>query len=368
MHTHALSSFALSLDGRSLATGSECDPETDDVEAEHVGIVLWDVATATPRSVVAVEGGVGLGDQLRRGLAFSADGTHLGFNFFGNAVGALDAASGRVVLEAYPSFDDGPPSFAMDETGSRVFVDASEECTSSPDAMGTLFSTSTGQREACVEVDGVQQGWALVFRGGLVHVIDDGALVAVDPTGGREVRRIPLLGGARRQWAWPSPSGRRIATTVRDRGGVALIDTTTYAPIFTSAESEPIAAFVFDHSETRWAAVRERGGGATVRENGRTVGVIPGPLERMDWLGFADGVPVALSPDGREAIAIRPGGALERWSVSSSPARLASLPTIGGAHGVLWPSRDRVIAIGPRVLAFIDVRTGRVRSQHTFPR
>lgn len=108
-HPHAMISFALSRDGRQLATGSECGADGD-YESPVVGVVLWDVATGSARHVVPVEGGIGLGDQLRRGLAFCADGTTLAYNYFTNLVGALDTQTAQVRLEAVASDNDPSPT------------------------------------------------------------------------------------------------------------------------------------------------------------------------------------------------------------------------------------------------------------------
>ncbi len=49
------------------------------------------------------------------------------------------------------------------------------------------------------------------------------------------------------------------------------------------------------------------------------------------------------------------------------PELEARLATIEGAQGVYWPRPEIVIAVGPRVLAFVGAATGALRQRHTFP-
>lgn len=368
-HPHAICSFAVSRDGTTLATGSEATPEHADDPT--VGIVLWDVATGSARRSVAVEGGVGLSDQLRRGLAFSSDGARLGFSFHTNGVGVLDVATGDVLLRAYASGGDSAPSFALDPAGTHVLIQGSEGCRGP--AIASIYGTSTGGLEACVAPSGLSGDVeVLAWRGDTLHVSSGRDLISIDAASHAIVRRSDWLPHPQSAWAWPSPSGRRVATTVRDRAGVTLIDVDTHARLFMDAQLSAISAFTFDRDERRWAAVsaerrvRAPVGGATLFEDARPLGTIAGPLAPIDWQLFADGVPMAFAPDGRRAIVVRPSGDLERWSLVGAPTREATIASVPGASGLLWPTDDVCIAMGPRLLVFLRASDGTVIARHDF--
>ena len=368
-HPHAMISFAFCRDGRQLATGSECGADGD-YESPVIGVVLWDVASGAARHVVPVEGGIGLGDQLRRGLAFCADGTTLAYDYFTNLVGALDTKTAQVRLEAVASGNDGPPSFAIDESGAHVFIAASEGCASP--AIGSVWVVGSDTPPSYLLAPEDRHVQALSWRGGQLHVADAGSLASIDASRGTVLRRTPFFTDGRVPWVWPSPSGRYVAATVRDGAGVTLLDADTHGRVVTSDAPRAITGFVFDRAETRWAAVsalrgvRAPVGGATIFEAGRSIGTIPGPLAPSDWQQFADGVPFALSPDGRHALVLRPGGEFERWDVDPAPILRSRLATIEGALAVVWPVDDVVIAIGPRVLVFLHA-DGRPIARHAFP-
>jgi hypothetical protein len=384
-HTHAIISVAVSLDGRTLATGSECDPTTEDVMAPHVGVVLWDIETGAARAAIPVVGGVGLGDQLRRGLRFSADGALLGFDFNTNQVGVLEVSSGRIVLEAPPSGGDNASSFAVSDDGSEIFVGVAEAC---PDGAGSVVSSRAGlhPQVRCLTFPGaLSYSEALSFRGGIAHVVNGEQLLSLDAAGRRPARAIPLLGGScagldAHYTIDPSPSGRFVAVSAADPRcgqpaliGSALIDMDSGERVFEDSSLTNVVSFEFAANESRWAALtanRLPGGPVslvTVFDGARRLGTIAGPLEVNDWQRFADGTPFAFAPDGREAMIVRAGGVLERWRIDPQPARVGVLGTVQGATAVWWPRPEIAIAIGPRVLAFIDARSGRVTQRHAFP-
>jgi hypothetical protein len=384
-HPHAILSVAVSSDGRTLVTGSECDVETDDIEARHVGVVTWDVQRGVARATIPVVGGVGLGDQLRRGLRFSADGALLGFNYSTNQVGVVDVAQGRAVLEAWFTGNDNAPSFALADDAEEIFVGGVDGF---GDTIGAIAPARGGDRPQlrCVSFTGGDGGSnALSFRRGVVHAVCDEQLVSIDVRGGAPPRVMPLLGhwraGLDAHYAIePSPSGRHVAVGAVDPRcgrpaltGVSLIDVDSGRRVFEDASMADAVGFTFAAREPRWAALsaKRRPGHPiteiTIFEGARKLGVIAGPLEVADWQRFADGAPLAFSPDGRSALLLRPRGVLERGTLEPRPS-FAALATIEGAQGVLWPLPDIVIAIGPRVLAFIDAARGSIRQRHTFPR
>ncbi len=338
-------SFALSRDGATLATGSEDDERS---------VVLWDVRTGESRRSIDVEGGVGIADSLARGLAFSADGRLLGFNYDTSSVGAVVVATGRLVLEASTGTgQDSAPSWVFADDGSEVLVaGASAAC---PDAMGVLFAVAPPHETRCVTGRvGESIVSAVAVRDGRAHVVSVRALLSRDVAAGAlmatELEGAPLLDGI------PSPSHRFVAIGHPSprNDAVFLYEVDSQRRIHASVVPF-LTGFSFARAdETRWAAVSAepgRRGGVVLLRGGAQTGRISGPLEPHD-LQFADGLPFAFSPDGARTVVLRPGGRLERagevWA------------RVPGARGLAWPLLGVVIALGPDVLVFLDADSGEV--------
>jgi hypothetical protein len=293
-------------------------------------------------------------------------------------------ASGRVVLEGPPSGADSASSFALSDDGSELFVGSGE----GSDALGSVMPTRAGLNPVVrpLRFPGAE-GYsdALAFRGGIAHAVFEEQLVSLDAGGRSPARAMPLLDGScagldAHYTIDPSPSGRFVAVSATDPRcgrpalvGSALIDVDSGQRVFEDAALTNVVSFEFDASESRWAALTaNRLPGrpvslVTVFDGARRLGTIAGPLEVNDWQRFADGAPFAFAPDGREVMIVRTGGVLERWTLDPQPARASVLATVRGATAVSWPRPEIAIAIGPRVLAFIDARSGRVTQHYTFP-
>jgi hypothetical protein len=379
-HTHKLVSFAIDREGRLLATGSDGG---DEAYAPVPAIVLWDIRAARPLHTVAVAGGIGLPDQLRRGLQFSASGKLLGFNYFTNAVGILDVMSGKVAFELHPSVDDGPPSYCLGDDDRSSFFGTSTAF-ESQDAIGSLARDGTLSPFSSPDTTDTLD--AVVLRQHILHGVTEGhALHSIDIRTRKLVRQLPLLpSNAGRDGHYtlaPSPSGRWLAVSSEDPrcgrpavAGTSLIDLESGDRVVFDPSLTHVSGFAFDAAEKRWAAVRAsrnvkqgRTHGVTVFEGGRTLATLPGPLEPLDWLSFADGVPFCFSPDGTQALLLRPAGRIERWRIGADARQESTLPRLDGMNGLLWPAPDVAIALGPRTIAFLRMPAGELIAQYHFP-
>ncbi|HTR55111.1 MAG TPA: hypothetical protein VMJ10_30705 [Kofleriaceae bacterium] len=381
-------SFAVSRDGRTLATGSEASFETD-YDAPTVGVVLWDLSSLTVQHRVPVRGGVGLSDQLKRGLQFSSSGELLGVNFHTCAVGAIDVATGQLVLEWDSMGWDFAPTYCISDDDRQLFFGwGGDHC--SDDSVGLIAPARGGvvHKPACVP-GGSGRGHlsAVSFRSGVVHgVTETHELISLDVRRGAVVRTLPLFLGARPDaegflTLTPSPSGRYLFASAIDRAsgkptlpGTHVLDLDTGVRVFEDDRLTNIAGFAIAASEHRWAAIgsnRALSIGApdwiALFEHGRPIGRIEGPLEKRDWLRFADGLPFCFSPDGREGLVLRPGGTLELWDLAGAPRRMCTLGEVPDVRGVAWPQPGLALAIGPGILTFLDISLGAPRAWHTFP-
>ena len=99
--------------------------------------------------------------------------------------------------------------------------------------------------------------------------------------------------------------------------------------------------------------ILKSGTDAVIVRNGRAEAV-PGPLARRDWLSFKDGRAVAVSADGSRVATVSPSGEVNE--VTGGKRR--QLGTVEGADTVIWPTEDRLVALGPRVVAVIEPGRG----------
>jgi hypothetical protein len=379
-HLHKLVSFAIDREARLLATGSDGG---DEYETKVPAIVLWDIRSARPVHTIAVAGGIGLPDQLQRGLQFSLSGKRRGYNFFTNAVGILDVRSGDVVLEAHPSIDDGPPTYALgDDDRTAFFGSASSfRCQGAIGAMAR-----DGQVDAFSSPDTREAIQPVVLRDHVVHgVTRSRALHSIDVRNQALVRQLPLLpDNAGRDGLYtiaPSPSGRWLAVSSEDPrcgrpaiAGTSLIDLDSGNRLAHDPSVTHVSGFCFAAVGRRWAAVHassvkaQRGThGITVFDGNRKLATLPGPLEPIDRFRFADGLPFSFSPDGTHALLLRPAGYLECWRLDPTPTQVSALPRFEGINGLAWPAPDVAIALGPRAVAFLAMPVGELVAQHPFP-
>lgn len=344
-HPTPIVSVACAPDGAAIATGSPAPLGRRDAEAPVVGVTIWDVGRARPRVVVPVEGGVCRARPSGRGLRFSSDGRLLGFNHLTNAVGVLDATSGRVRASALASAREAAPSFALSPAGDRLVVGAADD---TPDAWATTFSIASGGPLTRLPARAGERSLeVLSWHDGLVHALGSRALLALDPAGGAVVAETPLdedVGGER---VWLSPDGGEVVIAGRER--LSRLETARGR----ARRDLPLSlarGAVFCRDERRLGVLRGAAGAEEVLAlEGDAIGArIPGPFAS----GVTGGLPLALRPDGEQIAVLRPGGGLEIASTAGSYTR-SRLATVPGASAVLWPRHDVIALVGAAVVAFV---------------
>lgn len=337
-HGQPLVAFDTSPDGRWLATGAECTPAHADDPLE--GVACWDLQTLGVKWVTRLEGGVGLNDQLSRGVAFSPDGRLLGANCHTNAVALLDVASGDVLNELNLSNNDGAPPW-------------------------------------CWSADPARPDTVVVFAEGRLHVAPAkgraqpleataGRPIAFDAAGVSVVSRDALSRGAARHPLATKNGARVVSVAVSSTaiivgtqpGELLVVDRRTFAVRHRLAQ--PCGALSVSRRGDVVVVLLPNGTEAVLVRNGRAEPV-PGPLARRDWLTFNDGRAVAVSPDGSRTVTVNPAGEVFEVNPATLVERVARRTLLGvveGADTVIWPTDDRVVALGQRVVGVIEPGRG----------
>lgn len=345
-HPTGIGALAVAPDGSAIATGSEA-PRGAEPEAPVVGVTIWDVAGAAPRVTIPVEGGLSRARRRGRGLRFSSDGRLLALNHLTNAVGVIDARTGRIRASALASAREAAPSFALSTAGDRLVVGAADD---TPGAWATTFSVASGgpldrlhARDAGRSVE------VLSWHDGLVHGLVSHALVALDPATGAIVRERALPATVDPDRVWCAPSGRAVVLGMEQGLAWRSIDEEL-------AEDLPISdvtGVAFAGSAKAFGIVRGEGehAEALVVEGSTILARVPGPFARAEG-SAPEAPPLALRPDGGALAMVRPGGQLEVVRATGSFTR-ARLAAIEGVTAVLWPTPEVIVAIGPSVVAFL---------------
>lgn len=358
-HDNPVSSWSFSPSNGLLATGAEADFEHADDPVE--GVVLWDIALAEPKTRVRVPGGVGLCDQLRRGVRFSSDGALVAINGHTNGVFVAKTDSGELLAEVYLTANDGPPQALLSEDGESLFVE---------DYGDQHFG---GVVPARYNVPAEQAKW-LPARSGTVHpvkltvgalfVVEDGVLRSISREDGAITDLLSLLEGHR----VAARSGRLLAVA-GDGVALAELDAETLLARFDALND--VEDFAFSTGSDRVLALvqahGQRPARATLLSTRGTLRPIDRNLTRIDWLSTPDFLPAALSPDGAEALLLGDAGAVERWGLDPDPTPVASVGRWPGVRGLLWPTPDRAVLIGPTILVFLEMPSGKVLRTVGFP-
>lgn len=328
-HGRPIVSFATSPDGRFLVTGAECSDLHADDPLE--GVACWDLQTLKQTWTAKLDGGVGLADQLRGGLTFSPDGTMVGVNFHTNGVAILDAATGALLKTWELSGDDGAPMWCWSSDPSQpdTIVIAVE---------GKLMFAPLHGRE---RASGIPIGKPIAF----------------DAEGVTVVRRDSISRGLQRVSFKQKAGAPVVSTAVSDTtivvateaGELIIVDRKSFAVRHRLALSCVAAGVRGDAVMVRLKSPRE----AVVVRQGR-LEPIRWPVADADWMSFADGLPVALSPDATRAAAVSPEG--EVFEASLMVRR--PLGVVPGAQAVTWARADRLVVLGPRVVGVIEPGAG----------
>lgn len=330
-HGQPLVAFDTSPDGRLLATGAECTPAHADDALE--GVACWDLKTLGVKWVTRLDGGVGLNDQLSRGVAFSADGRLLGANFQTNAVALLDATSGGVLNELNLSNNDGAPPWCWS-------ADAARPDTVVVLAAGRLHLAPAKGRAQPLEANA---GRPIAFDGAGVAVVSRDAL-----SRGAASHPLATKNGARLVSVAVSSTAIIVGT---EPGELLVVDRRTFAVRHRLAQ--PCGALSVSRRGDVVVVILPNGTDAVLVRNGRPEPV-PGPLARRDWLTFNDGRAVAVSPDGSRVATVSPAGEV----VEVTAGKRTRLGVVEGADTVIWPTDDRVVALGQRVVGVIEPGRG----------
>lgn len=330
-HQQPLVAFDTSPDGRLLVTGAECTPSHADDPLE--GVACWDLQSLRVKWVTRLDGGVGLADQLARGLAFSPDGRLVGVNFHTNAVALLDAATGSVSNELNLSSSDGPPPWCWSADPAR------------PDSVVVL---AEGRHH-------------LAPAKGRAHPIDApvGRPIALDASGLAVVTRDALSRGAARHPLTTKNGASVVSVAVSstalvvgtEPGELLVVDRRSFSIRHRVAVA--CGALSVSRRGDVVVVILSSGTEAVIVRDGR-LEAVPGPLARRDWLAFNDGRAVALSPDGSRVATISPSGDV----VEVAGGKRTRLGVVEGADTVVWPGDGRVVALGQRVVAVIEPGRG----------
>ncbi|MBM4782915.1 MAG: hypothetical protein GQE15_34995 [Archangiaceae bacterium] len=330
-HGQPLVAFDTSPDGRLLATGAECTPAHADDPLE--GVACWDLQTLTVKWATRLDGGVGLNDQLARGVAFSPDGRLVGANFHTNAVALLDAATGSVLTELNLSSADGPPPWCWSADPARrdsVVVLAEGRHHLAPAKGRTQPLEAPVGRPIALDASGL----AVVARDALSR--------------GATTHPLATKNGARVVSVAVSSTALVVGT---EPGELLVIDRRSFSVRHRVAVA--CGALSVSRRGDVVVVILPNGTEAVLVREGR-LEPVPGPLARRDWLAFNDGRAVAVSPDGARVATVSPAGEV----VEVTAGKQSRLGVVEGADTVIWPSEGRVVALGQRVVGVIEPGRG----------
>ncbi len=352
-HSTPLDAYALSPDGRYLATGTWCG---DDYEAGG-NLALWELATGRVVNVLEkIRGGVGWPDEPRC-VQWQRDGARIGFTMHTNAFAYANPFDPRARPKPAEDLTDGwdrPPAWCFSPNGREVFL--------------SCWGIWIPQRK----VPGLRMPAALNKMARIVKDEYAGSVGALDPfrecrwtdddvVVGYNTHECYAIGydpGSNLLWHRPlagkalSPCGRWLVAQGEEP---LLVDTATGEA---QTLPEPTAkAYVFAQDGRRLASL-----GAQVRiyEGSELVATIPSAVATGYVSGAADLVGFAFSPDGSKAALLTQDGRLEIWQIDGAPQKLTELSD-GPWQGVFYGADDIVVAASTERLTFLD-SSGAVRA------
>jgi hypothetical protein len=346
-HTQPILSFATSPDGQWLATGAEAAPEHADEDVE--GVALWNLREPSIAWTHLLTGGVGFGDQLKDGLAFSPDGRFLAANYFTNALAVLDVATGRVAADFLGlSNNDGAYAWCWADAGDGLVLFPESR------ALFTSMTAAQGVKDPR-SLPTVPAPWEslIAFDGARAVLVSDAGTLTFLSRSGAVTRGPKVLPGELRASA---RSASLIALGAK-AGGVVVLDRATLA-VKHQVATKPVESLSFNTAGDALVVLHKASGGAPTQASVLRAGKLTslaGALAKYDWMSFADGIPVAVSPTAANArvATVSPEGHIDDWALgASTPTR--RLGSIAGATSLLWPTEDRLLALGPKVVAVLD--------------
>lgn len=189
-------------------------------------------------------------------------------------------------------------------------------------------------------------GYAVAFDGARVWLINDAGALTFLSRGGASTPGPRLLTAPARAVA----ASRDAIALGSENGEVALLDRATGA-VRQQIKTKPVQAMRFSMGGTL-AIVHAPSGAGVTRASVLRAGqlsAVDAALARHDWMSFADGVPLAVSPasatDAAAVATISPAGEVQLGTLAASARWIA---TVAGATGLVWPSSGSDLRHGSR--------------------
>ncbi|MCI0464304.1 MAG: WD40 repeat domain-containing protein [Gemmataceae bacterium] len=304
---------------------------------------LWDTATGKERHCL----GGPEQDHLVHDLAFSPDGKLLASSKgIPNTIRLWDPATGKEVRRWTTPTEAYRLAFAPDGRLASTQHDGSIWLWDP--ATGKRVGTLPGHRNDVAAITFVRDGKSVVTSGRWDHTI-----VQRDLASGDELRRFQGLGGA----AAVSPNGRLVAAPTG--GSIRVWELVSGQRVQQFPAGDPRVTFLAFTPDNRTLVIATEDWALCVLDipSGKERRTLRAPLENLDGLtAFA-----ALSPDGRIAAAVTPGGTIQLWEVATGkelcPAEGHRGPVAAVAYAL---GGKRVLTRGPfRDVRVWDPATGR---------
>lgn len=350
-HAHPIDAFAVSPDGKMIATGSR--PGSDSLSDEHEGVVCWRVNDGLPRWKSKIAGGVDRLDSPFNALSFSPDGALIGALGRQHRVYSLEVSGSRQVGSQFLSINEQAQRFFYSQDGTQLYLQSTQE----PGRLGVVQpargDVSIAERPILFD-DREAIPFRLDARG--LHLISGRRYLILPVDGAPIVVAEVVPDHAFKVITTPS---RKRAVALGPEGALALIDVERGEPqLMTLPTIDDVAlspaggVLGFDHQYPAWQVYGPQ-----------AVPLASGTDSTEQ--SIAGALPVALSPDGNRAVSID-AGEVSLWELSPQ-RKQASLGRFEHATAVAFPSENRVVAFGPRVLVFINVAARESIKQYRFP-
>ena len=387
-HAHGqqgpITGFALSPDGRHLATGSWCGEDYDRGGVAQV----WELASGRcVNTLDPIAGGVGWPDASGA-VQWTDDGGRLGLAHNTNCIGAWDPfeRSSKPQSHTSPTHgSDRPPAWCWSPDGGRVCV----ACWSDTEVPGFFVGLDAGPRHGRYQYRSDPKPAALgnkLAKGLKAQLhgahLDVRAWLRWSSDGARvygHAASMAYVTDAKGQATWAqrvsspvawSRDGLRVADA---SDGVTLRDGVTGARTHNLAGYVDVAALSFGvrGAVTRLAAIAAttKGGAAAVHvfdDGVHRVSLATTPAKTSSWPG--DFAVWAWSPEGDRAALLTADGAIEVWSLADDARRDRSIAAPAGTRGIVWGDGGVLVALGPTCLRFVRADDGATLGDHVFLR
>ncbi|MES2717468.1 MAG: TIR domain-containing protein [Pseudomonadota bacterium] len=302
---HPVASLAFSADGQTLASGGDSRIGTRSIVRQPFGLILWDVASGTPRPL----GRPPEVDKLRS-VAFGADGL-LASSAAEGKVLLWDPGAGQQAAAPFVGHVDTVTAIAFSRDG-RHLASASADgglllrSLQEPGPLATLFRDAPGLAQEPSNPFMVTRGLALSA---------DGRLLAAEQPGGRVLLWDAQAGVARQ--VLPAAAGRPSSIAMAPDGRSVVLRSARGITLWDVASGAPRGSLPGDHGEVDARAFSPGGRLLAIARGGQGIvlwdlqaGAPAGP----DLAGpAAPVVDLAFSADGQALAAAGRDGQLQLW-------------------------------------------------------